>query len=948
MTPAASHAATHADTVQVHEIRLEHSTEATVATLTPRLSWKVTTARPAWAQAQAEIECSTTHGTQRRLLATAESVLLAWPFDALPAGTSASLRLRVQGHDGDWSAWSAPRPVHTPVDDLGLHEAMITIAQPQDEPCVHQYRRGIHLPDGIVEARLTITARGIYQAEINGTPIGDEHLAPGWTAYDERLLFQTHLVTQHLRPGWNHLGVWVAPGWFGEQYGFFGRTSRGYTGPLGLCARLQVRLADGSQLVIGTDDTWQGRSTGHPVLQASIYHGETHDARLAQADWARHDVPGEHWQQARAVACSPAILQASPMPPVRTIERRAPLRIFTSASGKRLADFGENIVGVCALSCSGPAGHRLALRHAEDLDEHGEPAYDSLRTARATDVYVLSAQAGQSWHPRFTFHGFRYVEIEGWTDEIELNLQALVWQTDMALTGGFACSHPLVNQLIANALRSLRGNFVALPTDCPQRDERLGWTGDLQVFLPAASGMLDVAGPVSSWLEDLALEQHKLDGIVPVIVPAILPGHAECVAGWGDVAVMAPWALYQRYGDVQVLQRQFPSMAAWINAVLKGVGPSGLWDRGMQIGDHLSPQRSAWFPGSTPPDKVLLASAFLARSAHLTAQAAALIGREDDARHFQAIADRTREAICREYITANGRIVSDAITAYALMIHFELVDAGTATRMGQRLAELIAELDHRIGTGFLGTPLIMDALADTGQLGTASRLLTQTRCPSWLYPVTMGATSIWESWDLRRADGTLSRHELGSANHYALGAVTDFLQRRLAGLAPAEPGYRRIAVRPLFLDGFSTAQAWVETPYGRASVSWQRDGDAVQLTLLVPPNARATVHLPGQMPQDVPSGQHSWAVSVPQAVPAPLAPVSMHSPLEQVAEDAAARDIIVAALLAHDPHRAPAFQGAMAWQKGVPLHGPLMFVHPDALRAIELGFGQLNQGRARV
>lgn len=947
-------------TVQVLDLRAEGSAEALVASATPRLSWRVGTGRRGWQQLRAELCCELDGQRHSAVLHGADCVLVPWPLPALPPNATATVRLRVQGRaladdgrhldDAGWSDWSAPRTLLTPVADFGQAEAFITVAGGGgDADRVQQYRIGFELPGAVRQARLSITAFGIYQAELNAAPVGDAHLAPGWTAYTQRLLFQTHDVTALLQPGANSLGVWVAPGWFGERYGFFHRTQRGYHGPLALCARLEVQLADGRTLRIATGPDWQGRDSGHGVLLASLYHGETRDWRAHQPDWAQGSTPVDGWAPCQLLPPLQAgRLQPDPMPPVRTIERLQPHSCRRLPNGHWLVDFGQNLVGVVRLRVDGPAGHVLTLRHAEDLDEQGQPSYASLRTARATAQYVLDGRGPRSCVPAFSFHGFRYAEVQGWPGDEAPAPVAEVWQTDLPQVGMFDSDHPLLNQLWANTLRSLRGNLVAVPTDCPQRDERLGWTGDLQVFLPAATSMLDLAPLVSSWLQDLALEQARAGGPVPVIVPAVLGGHDDCVAGWGDVAVLAPWTLYQRCGDLQLLRRQWPSMVAWLDAVQRELGPGGLWDRGMQIGDHLAPQKSAWFPGAAATDPVLLASAHLARSAALVASIAGLIGEHAAQQRFAALAARTRQAVLDEYVSPGGRIVSDSVTAYALLIVFGLAEGELAQRMGAHLAERLAELDDRIGTGFLGTPLVMDALVETGQLASAARLLLQTQCPSWLYPVTQGATSIWERWDLRSPDGRLLADDLGSANHYALGAVCDWLQRRLAGLAPAAPGYREIAVRPCILPGLGRAHTRIVTPYGLAMAGWRREGEVVHIEAELPPNTRGQVHLPGHAgAQPIAAGRHAWTVQLPEPpAPAPV-PLGLHSPLSHIRLDGPARALILAALKAHEPHRAGAFEAAssLLWRRGVPLHAALMFVHPRALQAIEDGLAALNAAR---
>jgi alpha-L-rhamnosidase len=410
----------------------------------------------------------------------------------------------------------------------------------------------------------------------------------------------------------------------------------------------------------------------------------------------------------------------------------------------------------------------------------------------------------------------------------------------------------------------MRGNFLSIPTDCPQRDERLGWTGDIQVFSPTASYLYDAAGFLASWLEDLALEQKAIDG-VPFIVPNVLDWAETPAAAWADAAAVVPSVLYERYADSGVLERQYPSMKAWVDQVAALAGERRLWEGGFQFGDWLDPNAPPDEPGQAKTDHDIVASAYLHRSSRLVADAAGVLGLDEDAQRYEAYAEEVRAAWLREYVTPAGRIVSDAQTAYALAIMFGLArDPDLLARLGKRLAVLVERADHRIGTGFVGTPLIQDALVRTGHAGTARALLLQTGVPSWLYPVTMGATTIWERWDSMLEDGTINPGQMTSFNHYAFGAIADWMHRAVAGLAPLEPGYRRFAVAPLPLAGLDWAATEHETPYGRATVRWEADGEALVVRATVPPNTSAVVSLPGRGAEEVGSGEYEWTVPDPR------------------------------------------------------------------------------------
>jgi alpha-L-rhamnosidase len=539
------------------------------------------------------------------------------------------------------------------------------------------------------------------------------------------------------------------------------------------------------------------------------------------------------------------------------------VEVLTGPAGQTILDFGQNISGRLRIRVRGPAGHTVSFQHAEVL-ENGAPALRPLRDAAALDRYTLRGEgAVEEWEPRFTMHGFRYAQVDGWPGAPDpCDIEAVVCHTDMRRTGRFSCSDPLLTRLHDNAVWSMRGNFVDIPTDCPQRDERLGWTGDIQVFAPTAAFLYDCAGPLSSWLADLAAEQADL-GTVPYYIPWVhLLSPPKPTAAWGDAAVIVPWVLYERFGDLDLLRAQYPSMKAWVDQIAALTGDDHLWNEGFQFGDWLDPAAPPDKPGKSRTDHALVATAYHAWSARILADTAALLGLDDDAAGYAGLAAAVRAAFRAEFVTPSGRLAGDTQTAYALAIRLDLLDgAEQRERAGRRLTELVAHDDHRIGTGFVGTPLICDALAAVGAYDTAYRLLTQRKCPSWLYPVTMGATTIWERWDSLLPDGSVNPGEMTSFNHYALGAVADFLHRTVAGLAPAAPGYRRIRIAPRPGGGLTHAAAELHTPYGPASVDWERTGDTLTLTATIPPGTVAEVDLPGSQtaPTEIGAGTHTFS-----------------------------------------------------------------------------------------
>ncbi|MGQ0605005.1 MAG: family 78 glycoside hydrolase catalytic domain [Anaerolineales bacterium] len=849
-------------------VRIEHHRDALgIGTDRPRLSWIVETEQHGWRQSGYEIEAFDTEGQPRGQTVRVESdqsVLVAWPFAPLSSRERLSLRVRVWDKDGQPSPWSELIPV-----EAGLLHAQdwtarfITpdweedITQAQPAPLL---RREFDVRSGVLFARLYITALGVYEAQLNGATIGDHVMAPGWTSYHHRLRYQTFDVTDLLHEGRSALGVMLGDGWFRGRLGFGGGRRNIYGDRLALLGQLEITYAGGAVERVVTDERW--RSATGPILSSDIYDGETYDARLERPGWSKTGYPDSDWAATRRIEWDLATLVAPLGPPVRCTEVVRPVAILTSPSGRTLLDFGQNLVGKLRLTVQGPAGQTLTLRHAEVL-ENGDLSIRPLRTAQATDRYTLKGEGVETWEPRFTFHGFRYAEIENWPGKLSRDdVCAVVCHSDMERTGWFECSEPLINRLHENVVWSMRGNFFDIPTDCPQRDERLGWTGDIQVFAPAASFLYDTSGFLASWLQDLAAEQQEAGGIVSIVVPHTLSEPPLEAAAWSDAAVIVPWVLYQRFGDRAILAVQFKSMRAWVDRVASLAGAGRLWDQGFQFGDWLDPAAPPDRPGDARTNHQLVATAYFARSAELTGRAAGVLGLVEEEARYLALASEIRQAFATEYVTPSGRLLSDAQTAYALAIEFGLLPAPEQRQhAAERLSDLVRANAYRIGTGFVGTPLICDALCHTGNYAAAYRLLLQRECPSWLYPVTMGATTIWERWDSLLPDGSVNPGEMTSFNHYALGAVADWLHRRVGGLAPAEPGYRHIAMRPRPGGAITHAAARHFTPYGLAECEWAIHDGSINIKVVVPPNATASVSLPGTEaePVEVGSGTHRWS-----------------------------------------------------------------------------------------
>lgn len=821
----------------------------------PAIGWITESATPGWVQARAELELRRPDGVHTLEFAGRDSARIAWPFAPLSPREEVELRVRVTGSDGAASEWSAPRRIVAGFLAEGeWTAATIGLADPDAPARPFTARREFDLDGEVRRATLYASAVGVYQAAINGRDVDDQVMKPGWTPYQLRTVHETTDVTALLRAGANAIAIRAAGAWATENYGFRGNTHIEYTEQPHIAALLVIDYADGREERIATGPEWTAAPGS--LTQSGLYAGESYDARLEPAESPSVAGFDGSWAAVQIVDAMP-VPGARVSPVVRRTQELPVAEVITTPAGRTVLDFAQNLVGRLRIRVSGPAGTVVTLRHAEVL-EHGELGTRPLRAAAATDRYTLAGSGIEEWEPEFTFHGFRYAEIDGWPGELDpADITAVVVHSDMERTGWFDTSHELVNRLHENVVWGLRGNFLSVPTDCPQRDERLGWTGDIQVFAPTAAFLFDVRGFLDSWSRDLALEQEP-DGMVPWVIPSVLV--SKPAAAWGDAATVVPDVLYERYGDADTLARQYGSAKAWADKLISLAGERRLWEGGFQFGDWLDPDAPPAEPAKAKTHPDIVASAYLFRSTFLVAKAARILGRSEDHARYAQIAEEVRRAFLAEYVTPAGRMMSDAQTAYALAIVFEIADPDQRQALGNRLAALTREGGHRIGTGFVGTPIIQDALTVTGHLETATALLTQTENPSWLYPVTMGATTIWERWDSMLPDGTINPGQMTSFNHYALGAIADWLHRTVAGLAPAAPGYRRILVQPHPLDGFDHAAAEHLTPYGRAAAGWERTADGIEVRATIPANTDAEVVLPDGSRHEVGSGTHRWLV----------------------------------------------------------------------------------------
>ncbi|KAI1459487.1 bacterial alpha-L-rhamnosidase-domain-containing protein [Annulohypoxylon moriforme] len=843
----------------------------------PRISWQFVAApnTPAgWIQKRYEIEItwSADQKIEQFTSFSKESMLVPWPARPLKSRESAAVRVRSHGKCSNGSVsqtdWSRISKVEAGFLDRDDWKASFITSSTRIGPNGPlqplRFRKEFTLeplPDKEWHARLYLTAMGVCQAYINGNPTSDEEMAPGWTSYKHRLNYRVHDVTLLLNPNEkNVVSIEVAEGWYAGTLGFRGGTGFLYGDQLAALAQLEIYSDDKStSSLVLSDESWQ--CIGSPIQLSEIYDGEVYDARLEDRAWNTPIASSnaKEWTPVTIVPWPSADLVAPDAPPVRITQTIEAVGLFKTKSGNTVIDFGQNLVGrVQVHKIDVPRGTNLILKHAEVM-EHGELGTRPLRLAKATDTIISAGEVIENWAPKFTFHGFRYLQVDGWPEDSPLlskdNFTAQVMHTDLKRRGEFSCSNALVNQLYRNVIWSMRGNFLSIPTDCPQRNERLGWTGDIQVFCPTASFLFDTVGMLKDWLQDLAAEQLQegRGGIPPFICPEIpmsgWPHMPEAI--WDDIVVLTPHVLYQFSKDEQILSRQFVGMQRWLENGVKR-GNDSLWDEDhWQLGDWLDPKAPPNDPSNGPTDTILVADAYLVHTTEIFSQICRVLGKADLAEKYSLQTEDLRRKFQHKYITPAGKLMSNTQTGISLAIQFSLYrNAQEFSLAAHDLTKLVQRARFNIATGFAGTPIIAHALTKVYRSQLAYRMLLEKTNPSWLYPVTMGATTIWERWDAMLPDGSINPGTMTSFNHYALGSIADWLHATVGGISPDEPGWKRILVRPVPGGNITHANVSFNGPYGLISCNWKLDDRKFSMTLTIPPNSSARVILPSNPPND--------------------------------------------------------------------------------------------------
>ncbi|KYP15441.1 glycoside hydrolase family 78 protein [Flavihumibacter sp. CACIAM 22H1] len=814
----------------------------------PRFSWQLNSPKRGVVQTAYEIEVRSSSPKGKTVWQSGKqlsdsSVLVAYKGLPLESGQDYFWRVRVwdqQQKAGSWSNWAF---WHTGAFQQDFWKASWIGVQTEEESRPSPVlRRPFSLgKKKIKSAYAYITSLGMYEAQLNGRKIGDAFLTPGWTSYDKRLQYQVYEVSTLLKAGENVAGVSLGNGWYRSYIGFAGQKDF-YGKELALLFQLKITYTDGSTDLIVSDENW--KSSTAEIRSSEIYHGETIDANKMKPGWASPGYNAQDWKAVKRMPAYAKSLVATQNEPIRKREVLKPVKFITTPKGEKVLDFGQNMVGWVKVTLHGNKGDTVTLSHAEVLDKFGNFYTENLRSAKQQDQFILSGKGDEVFEPHFTFQGFRYIKIDGLkTDPDPADYTAYVLYSDMEKTGEFETSNPLINQLQKNIQWGQRGNFLDVPTDCPQRDERLGWTGDAQAFYRTATFNFGVRSFFSKWLKDLALDQQA-NGAVPFVVPNVLGDGAVASTGWADAATIIPWQQWIVYGDKRTLSEQYPSMQGWIGYMLRN-SKEYLWNTGFHFGDWLFYRPDDDTDGRAAiTDKYLIAQCFFAYSTQLAMQAAEVLGKTDDVARYSALLADIKKAFLKEYVTPGGRLVSSSQTAYVLALQFDMLPESMRLSAADRLAANVKSYDTHLTTGFIGAPYLCKVLSKFGQEELAYALLLQETYPSWLYPVKMGATTIWERWDGQKPDSSFQNAGMNSFNHYAYGAIGEWMYQHIAGIQadPAHPGFKSVIIRPSPGGGLTYAKASLLTAYGRLESGWKKEGDGMVLELTIPANTSATVY----------------------------------------------------------------------------------------------------------
>jgi len=764
-------------------------------------------------------------------------------------------KVRVWDKDGKVSAWSKPamwtvgllesgdwraKWIGYDVEQLSSQNKGKSDPNKLFLPPPPYLRRAFLVGRPIKRAVVYASALGLYELHINGKRVGEDYFTPGWTDYPTRVYYQTYEVTDLIKKGGNAIGAILADGWYSGYLGF-GKKREHYGSEPRLLVQLEIEYDNGYRQTVVTDRTW--KATYGPLFEADFLMGEIYNACKEMPGWDTSSFDDSAWHTVAVTDKSEGIVQSYPGVTVKKILEIKPKKLTEPEKGVYVFDMGQNFAGWVRLKVSGKAGTKVVLRFAEILNPDGTIYTENLRAARCTDTYILKGGDREIWEPRFTFHGFRYVEVTGYPGRPGLDaITGVVVHSDIPVVGSFECSNPMVNQLYSNIVWSQRGNFIEIPTDCPQRDERLGWTGDAQIFIRTATYNMDVAAFFTKWLVDLE-DAQSAEGAFPDVAPRKV-AMGDGTAAWGDAGVICPWTIYQVYGDKQVIERHYESMKKWISYLKKN--SKDLLRPAKGYGDWVS------IASDTPKD--VIATAYFAYSTRLVSKIAAALGKDDDARKYEELFEQIKSAFNKAYVTEDGRIKGETQTCYLLGLYFDLLPEDKREPATQHLIEDLREKDWHLSTGFVGLSYLAPTLTQTGHLDIAYRLLNNETFPSWGYSIKNGATTIWERWDGWTEEKGFQTPGMNSFNHYAFGSIGRWLFSTVAGIETDGAGYKQIIIRPAPGGGLDYAKASYKSIHGKIVSDWRIKGRTFTLDVTIPANTTATVYVPAMDAESVTEG----------------------------------------------------------------------------------------------
>jgi alpha-L-rhamnosidase len=843
--------------LSISEIRMDYLKQTMGVTKMPQFSWIIESDKHNVLQQGYQLQISKEKNFEcivydSGLVKSEESAHVFINDFQLISATKYFIRVKIQDQTDKISDWS-----HTTSFVSGLLNneewiASFISAETKEEADTSKgtyLRKAFTINEKVKEAYIFTTALGLYKCYLNGEKVGTDELTPGWTSYDHRLLYQTYEITELLKEGENVIGASLGAGWYKGLMGFEGERNH-YGSQTAFLGQIHITYENGMTEIMGTDETWKGADS--PVLFSEIYNGEIYDARQEQDGWCESNFDDSRWRKVSQVVYNPSHLFAQLGTTIKEIEPVVAKRIFVTPMGDTVIDFGQNMTGWVEFKVTGESGEKVVLNCFEVLDAEGNVYLDNLRKAQQTIDYTC--KGGEVvYHPNFTFQGFQFVKISAFPREPKRDdFIAYTVHSDMEPTGTFECSNKDINQLQHNILWGLKGNFLDVPTDCPQRDERLGWTGDAQIFCRTASFLMNTYTFFNKWLKDVAADQTP-EGGVPHVVPDILTGKSDnnwllsqgthSAAAWGDVAVISPWTLYLTFGDKKIIEEQYKSMKAWID-FMQEHSVEGIWNYKLQFGDWvaLDAEEGSYF-GATPND--LTCTAYYAYSTGLFAKMAKYIGNISDYETYNALYERIKIGFQKHFFDENGHMTAKTQTAHIIALYFDLVQEQHRKRTVEALVNLIEKENGHLVTGFVGTPYICHALSQNGHIDEAYELLLKEDFPSWLYQVKMGATTMWEHWDGLKPDGTMWSPDMNSFNHYAYGAIGEWLYRVVAGFEIDEerPGYKHAIIHPRMGGALTYVKAGYKTVYGALKVYWKNQSTDTLLQVTIPHNTTATIIL---------------------------------------------------------------------------------------------------------